>query len=61
MFNLQYGDAELYYRVVHYRDASVQSLATIAAINHDLYQTAPTVSTSCWLKTNSYLNDLLLQ
>ncbi|XP_025108860.1 uncharacterized protein LOC112573069 isoform X2 [Pomacea canaliculata] len=38
----QYGDAELYYRVVHYRDASVQSLATIAAINHDLYQTAPT-------------------
>ncbi|XP_076440309.1 uncharacterized protein LOC143279891 isoform X2 [Babylonia areolata] len=37
----QYGDAELYYRIVHYRDASLQSLATIAAANRDSYVPAP--------------------
>ena len=40
---LQYGDAELYYRIVHYRDASLQSMATIAAANRDMYQAAPVV------------------
>jgi hypothetical protein len=44
LYFVQYGEAELYYRIVHYRDASVQSLATIAATNRDSYQLAPVVS-----------------
>ena len=43
---MQYGDTELFYRIVHYRDASQQSLATIAATNSDMYRPAPVVS-SC--------------
>ncbi|XP_013082308.1 uncharacterized protein LOC106067643 isoform X1 [Biomphalaria glabrata] len=37
----QYGEAELYYRIVNMRDAQSQSMATIAATNQDMYQVAP--------------------
>ncbi|BFY99768.1 hypothetical protein BsWGS_02807 [Bradybaena similaris] len=37
----QYGEAELYYRIVNMRDAPSQSMATIAAVNQDMYQLAP--------------------
>ncbi|XP_076462102.1 uncharacterized protein LOC143294612 [Babylonia areolata] len=39
----QYGDTELYYRIVHSRDASVHSMATIAATNRELYLPAPVI------------------
>ncbi|XP_059161001.1 coiled-coil domain-containing protein 17-like isoform X2 [Physella acuta] len=37
----QYGESELYYRIVNMRDAQSQSMATIAATNQDMYQVAP--------------------
>ncbi|KAL8600700.1 hypothetical protein ACOMHN_057290 [Nucella lapillus] len=37
----QYGDSELYYRIAHYRDATVQSMATISATHRTLYLSAP--------------------
>jgi len=39
----QYGQAEIYYRVVNMRDLEVQSLTQISASNHNQYQ-APVVS-----------------
>ena len=39
----QYGDGELYYRIVNMKDAEIQSLTQISANNHNQY-TAPQVS-----------------
>lgn len=46
LFIFKYGEAELYYRIVNMRDAPSQSMATIAAVNQDMYQLAPEVSST---------------
>ena len=44
MLFFQYGEAELYYRIVNMRDAHSQAMVTIAAANQNSYQVAPLVS-----------------